>query len=158
MGRRLRTPIPQHHSLLILSLPDYTNLAAKEKVIREKQAASYNTRHRARQLSHLSSGQRVWITDSMTEGTVVASHSALCSYLVESPQGTIRRNRRHLVPMLNTEPCAENFPKMGDQAEEGEHFPESSTAQTGKTSMVYKTRSGRTVIQYKRLDLHISES
>ncbi len=109
MGRRLRTPIPQHHSLLILSLPDYTNLA--EKVIREKQAASYNTRHRARQLSHLSSGQRVWITDSKTEGTVVASHSALCSYLVESPQGTIRRNRRHLVPMLNTEHVLKISPK-----------------------------------------------
>ncbi|RXN11392.1 Transposon Ty3-G Gag-Pol poly [Labeo rohita] len=103
MGRRLRTPIPQHHLLLIPSLPDYTTVAAKEKGIREKQAANFNTRHRARQLSHLTSGQRVWITDTKTEGTVLASHSAPRSYLVESPQGTIRRNRRHLVPMQNTE-------------------------------------------------------
>uniref|UniRef100_A0A671M6W2 Reverse transcriptase/retrotransposon-derived protein RNase H-like domain-containing protein n=1 Tax=Sinocyclocheilus anshuiensis TaxID=1608454 RepID=A0A671M6W2_9TELE len=94
----------EHHSLLIPSLPDYTTVAAKEKGIREKQTASYNTRHRARQLSHLSSGQRVWITDTKTEGTVVASHSAPRSYLVESPQGILRRNRRHLVPMPNIEP------------------------------------------------------
>ncbi|KAL1265365.1 hypothetical protein QQF64_003392 [Cirrhinus molitorella] len=153
MGRRLRTPIPQHHSLLIPSLPDFTTVAAKEKEIREKQAASYNIRHRARQLSHLSSGQRVWITDTKTEGTVVASHSAPRSYLVESPQGTIRRNRHHLVPMASTDPCAESFPETGDQTEEGEHSPESSTAQTVKTPMVHKTRSGRTVVQPKRLDL-----
>lgn len=124
MGQRLRTQITQHHSLLILSLPDYTTVAAKENGIREKKAASYNTRHRARQLSHLSSGQRVWITDTKTEDTVVAYHSAPCSYLVESPQGTIRRNRHRLVPMANTEPCAENIPKTGDQTEEGEHVPE----------------------------------
>ncbi|KAL0161013.1 hypothetical protein M9458_044738, partial [Cirrhinus mrigala] len=61
MGQRLRTPIPQHHSLLIPSLPDYTTMATKEKGIREKQAANFNTRHRARQLS------LVWITDTKTE-------------------------------------------------------------------------------------------
>lgn len=122
MGRRLHTPIPQHHSLLI-------RCSSKEKGMRKKQAASYNTRHCTRQLSHLTSGQRVWITDTKTEGTVVASHSAPRSYLVESPQGTIRRNRRHLVPMPNTKPCAKIFPKTVDQTEEGEESPEPSTAQ-----------------------------
>lgn len=52
MGRRLHTPIPQHHSLLI-------RCSSKEKGMRKKQAASYNTRHCTRQLSHLTSGQRV---------------------------------------------------------------------------------------------------
>lgn len=75
MGRRLRTPVPQLPSLLTPDLPDGTAVAAKEREKREKDTAVFNKRHRVRDLSHLTPGQPVWITDAKAQGTVISSHS-----------------------------------------------------------------------------------
>nr|XP_010790875.1 PREDICTED: transmembrane protein 170B [Notothenia coriiceps] len=110
MGRRLRTPVPQHPSLLTPELPDSTVVAAKERERRAKDTANYNKRHRVRDLSQLTPGQPVWITDTKSQGTVVSSHSAPRSYIVDGPSGTIRRNRHHLVPFPETVPHTPHTP------------------------------------------------
>ncbi|KAK5892302.1 hypothetical protein CesoFtcFv8_012692 [Champsocephalus esox] len=51
MGRRLRTPVPQHPSLLTPELPDSTVVAAKERERRVKDTANFDKRHRVRDLS-----------------------------------------------------------------------------------------------------------
>lgn len=76
MGRRLHTPLPQHLSLLTPELPDSAVVAAKERERREKDTGSFNNRHHVRDLSHLTPGQPVWITDIKSQGTVVSYHSA----------------------------------------------------------------------------------
>ncbi|KAF4118741.1 hypothetical protein G5714_000792 [Onychostoma macrolepis] len=61
---------------------------------------TYNSwSHRARKLSILQPGDQVWISDAKESGTVVASHSAPRSYLVDTQQGTVRLNCHHLVQM-----------------------------------------------------------
>ena len=54
--------------------------------------SNYNDHHRARELSPLFPGDRAWITDQQTEGTVVRS-STPRSYQVVTDSGTLRRNR-----------------------------------------------------------------
>lgn len=76
MGRRLRIPVPQHPSLLDPELPDGTVVAEKEREKRGKDITSFNNRHCVRDLSQLTPGQPVWITDAKSQGTVVSSHSA----------------------------------------------------------------------------------
>ncbi len=62
-------------------------------------ASNYDHQHRARNLPDLAPGDLVWITDRKTKGTVTSTHGTPGSYLVSGPRGTVRRNRRHLVPV-----------------------------------------------------------
>ncbi len=166
MGRRLRTPVPQHPSLLTPELPDSTVVAAKERERREKDTASFNKRHRVRDLSHLAPGQPVWITDTKSQGTVVSSHTAPRSYIVDVPTGSIRRNRHHLVPFPETVPHSPHPPTPSTPPQPGEPTqgspgrPESPT-QTPKAHTPVRTfthgptttRFGRVVVKPHRLDL-----
>ncbi|KAJ7996477.1 hypothetical protein DPEC_G00237470 [Dallia pectoralis] len=97
MGGRLRTTVPALPTLLDPVLPDYNVLEAKEK--RANDAEIYNKRHGARNLEPLVPGEDVWITDARVLGTVLAAHNTPRSYIVQGPQGTLRRNRHHLVPL-----------------------------------------------------------
>lgn len=99
MGQRLRTPIPQHPSLLMPDFHDQDVVAGKERERRLKDTLTFNKRHRVRDLSQLTPGQDVWVKDVKTPGTLVSSHSTPRSYLMDSPSGTIRRNRQHLVSL-----------------------------------------------------------
>ncbi|KAK0156521.1 hypothetical protein N1851_000190 [Merluccius polli] len=50
-------------------------------------------------MSKLTAGERVWVTDTRTSGTVLQNHSTPRSYLVDLPQGVVRCNRSHLIPL-----------------------------------------------------------
>ncbi|KAJ7988618.1 hypothetical protein DPEC_G00311080 [Dallia pectoralis] len=99
MGRRLRTTVPALPTLLDPVLPDYNVLEAKEREKRANDAEIYNKRHGARNLKPLVPGEDVWITDARVQGTVLAAHNTPRSYIVQGTQGTLRRNRHHLVPL-----------------------------------------------------------
>uniref|UniRef100_A0A3P9ISX4 Integrase catalytic domain-containing protein n=1 Tax=Oryzias latipes TaxID=8090 RepID=A0A3P9ISX4_ORYLA len=99
MGRRLRTTVPALPSLLVPALPDYHTLGAKEREKRWRDAITFDKRHKARNLEPLVPGQEVWITDARAQGTVISAHEAPRSYRIKVPQGTLRRNRHHLVSM-----------------------------------------------------------
>ena len=95
MGRRLRTTVPILPTQLDPALPD----GVKEREKRRSDAENYNRRHRVNALSALTAGERVWVTDTKASGTVLQNHSTPRSYLVDLPQGVVRRNRSHLIPL-----------------------------------------------------------
>ena len=112
MGRKLRTAIPMITEQLLPSIPPKPVVKEKETRIRERQQANYNKHHRASPHKSLKSGDLVYIPDNAREGTIV-EESSTRSYIVETPEGTYRRNRRHLVPLpttLNSERNSINAP------------------------------------------------
>nr|XP_061783698.1 uncharacterized protein LOC133575166 [Nerophis lumbriciformis] len=166
MGRRLRTPLPQHPSLLTPELPDSTVVATRERERRAKDTASFNKRHRVRDLSQLTPGQPVWITNTKSQGTVVSPHSAPRSYIVDCPTGTIRRNRHHLVPFPETVPHTPRTltpstpPQPGEATLGSPERPKSPPTQTPKAltpvhthTHGITTRCGRVVRKPHSLDL-----
>lgn len=157
MGRRLRTPMPQQPSLLTPDLPNGAFVAVKERERKLKDTSVFNKRHRVRDLTQLTPGQPVWITDTKSSGTVVASHSTARSYLVDSPTGTIRRNRHHLVPLPETAPQAQTPSTPAQPVESTQATPDhpESPVQTLETvtPAPIRTRFGRVVVKPHRLNL-----
>ena len=49
-----------------------------------------------RDLPVLGVGDKVWIPDHKSEGMVMEKTASTRSYLVQTPSGPLRRNRRHL--------------------------------------------------------------
>ena len=156
MGRRLRTTVPALPETLQPALPDLQALQHKERERRWIDAKCFNQRHRARDLTKLSPGDHVWISDAKAQGTVISKHHSPRSYLVSGPQGTLRRNRHHLVlmpaPESQSESQHEHQPDVGSSTGED---PEtlSPATKSQSTPGVMRTRSGREVIKPQRLNL-----
>ncbi|KAJ8356775.1 hypothetical protein SKAU_G00195690 [Synaphobranchus kaupii] len=153
MGRRLCTTVPMLPALLTPALPDGEVVVLKEKEKKMRDAQRYNLRHRARSLDRLTPGKEVWVTDQGATGVVVSSHPTPRSYIVDGPHGTVRRNRRHLIPM-------ESSPEQsgGGAAEQPLGYaPGQSSAEPPKQitepTSTPRTRSGRVVVRPTRLDL-----
>ena len=91
MNRKLCSSTPTTSAQLQPTIPDYPTLREKGEKMREQQKANFDSRHRTRELSPLFPGDRVWITDQQTEGTVVQL-STPRSYQVETASVTICRN------------------------------------------------------------------
>lgn len=94
MGRKLKTRIPCNTDELLSRLPDYERVRRKEEKYRQKMADDYNRKHRVVEGEQLSPGDRVWIPDLHTEGSVMKHHEAPRSVVIQTPRSTIRRNRR----------------------------------------------------------------
>ncbi|KAJ8332619.1 hypothetical protein SKAU_G00424080 [Synaphobranchus kaupii] len=86
-------------SALEPDIPDLRKVQRRERERRWMDVSNYNQRHGGRNRSNLAPGDQVWITHTKTTGTVTSAHPTPRSYLVNGPQGTLRRNRHHLVPM-----------------------------------------------------------
>ena len=154
MGRRLRTTVPALPTLLNPALPDYNALEAKEREKRMNDARSFDKRHGARNLEPLVPGEDVWITDARVQGTVVSTHNTPRSYLVQVPQGTLRRNRHHLVPLQTNSGVVNADEQVGEDSATPEPAPPpASTSGEDPTTETVRTRSGREVRQPQRLDL-----
>ena len=102
MGRKLRTTIPMITEQLLPSIPSKFLVKEKEVKIRERQQKNFNKHHRASPLKLLKPGDLVYIPDNERQGTII-EESSTRSYTVQTPEGTYRRNRRHLVPLPTTE-------------------------------------------------------
>ena len=97
MSRKLRTTIPMiQKKLSCLSKKSFVK--EKEEKIRERQQKNFNNHHQARQLRPHHTGEHVYIPDNASEGTVVEEPSPRL-YVVQTPNGTYKRNRRHLFPL-----------------------------------------------------------
>ena len=101
MGRKLRTTFSTITEQLLPSIPPKSVIKEKEIKIRDRQQKNFNTHHRASPLKSLNSGDLVYIHDNAREGTVLEESSPR-SYIVQTPEGTYRRNCTHLVPLPNT--------------------------------------------------------
>lgn len=95
MSRILRTSVPQHPTLLTSVLPDSIIITAKRRENSKKDTTRFYNRNHGGDLSQLTPGQPVWITDTESQGTAVSSHSTKQSYIVDGTTGTVMRNRHH---------------------------------------------------------------
>ena len=90
--------VPVIPKLLHSELPNQSQLCSKERKVRDRQKRKFDSRHQARVLEPLVPGETVWLSDSASEGKVV-ENTAPRSYVVQTPTGQFRRNRRHIVSM-----------------------------------------------------------
>ncbi|CAB4009257.1 partial, partial [Paramuricea clavata] len=65
---------------------------------KRQQTQGYNKRHRATCLSDLSPGETVWLPEMSSPAVVVSKSPEPRSYIVQTEKGTVRRNRRQVVP------------------------------------------------------------
>ncbi|UYV78480.1 hypothetical protein LAZ67_16001679, partial [Cordylochernes scorpioides] len=96
MGRKLRTTLPIAPENLNPKLVDSQTLKRKEGRRRKDMKSRYDRRCGATDMEELSEGDTVWITDMRTWGIVKKKASTPRSYMVDTPVGTLRRNRFHL--------------------------------------------------------------
>ncbi|UYV67706.1 K02A2.6-like, partial [Cordylochernes scorpioides] len=96
MGRKLRTTLPIAPENLNPKLVDSQTLKRKEGRRRKDMKSRYDRRCGAMDMEELSEGDTVWITDMQTWGIVKQKASTPRSYMVDTPVGTLRRNRFHL--------------------------------------------------------------
>ncbi|UYV64896.1 K02A2.6-like, partial [Cordylochernes scorpioides] len=96
MGRKLRTTLPIAPENLNPRLVDSQTLKRKEGRRRKDMKSRYDRRCGATDMEELSEGDTVWITDMRTWGIVKQKASTPRSYIVDTPVGTLRRNRFHL--------------------------------------------------------------
>ncbi|UYV69370.1 K02A2.6-like, partial [Cordylochernes scorpioides] len=90
MGRKLRTTLPIAPENLNPKLVDSQTLKRKEGRRRKDMKSRYDRRCGATDMD------TVWITDMRTWGIVKQKASTPRSYMVDTPVGTLRRNRFHL--------------------------------------------------------------
>ncbi len=150
MGRKLRSTLPLVSEKLTPKLPDTEQLRKDEVIYKRRQTQDYNRRHRASTLPDLSPGERVWLPDSSSPAVVVEKSRHPRSYVVETNQSLLRRNRRHLVPSESmTTQATEN--KGENATNQDESFTTTTTSETTPNNVV-RTRSGRIVKPPTRLN------
>ena len=98
MQRRLRTSVPITSTQRQPSLVDQRVFKTRTEDIQQRQQRNYNERHRARELPDLPPGTHVYIPDRQEEGQTATSPTTR-SYIVTTPSGDFRRNRRHITPL-----------------------------------------------------------
>ncbi|XP_034540201.1 uncharacterized protein LOC117832662 [Notolabrus celidotus] len=155
MGRRLRTTVPSLSSQLDPALPDGCTLVRQEREKRMLDAENYNRRHRTKTLRDLTPGEHVWVTDVKSSGTVIKNHSTPRSYLVDLPQGVVRRNRLHLIPE-QTPTQDKSAPQQqvpGPVPEQAPMSPAVASPVSPTETNTLRTRSGRAVVKPTRLNL-----
>ena len=98
MGRRLRTTLPIVPDQLTPSWPYLNKFQELNEQFKERQKVDYDRRHRTHPLPSIPNDTEVWVTSGTipSPGRVTAHSSAPQSYIVDTPQGEMRRNRLHL--------------------------------------------------------------
>ncbi|XP_060073579.1 uncharacterized protein LOC132553359 [Ylistrum balloti] len=161
MDRQIRTKVPVKPETLISKWPYLTEVKDKETELCDNQKRNYDHRHRVRNLAPLNPGDRVWIKDSGTRGEVVKSAPTPRSYVVNTPTGGVRRNRRHIVPTTGPklpEPIEyDNIPTASVTrppiVDHHQNRTEPTSRPMESTRNGYQTRSGRMSVPPKRMDL-----
>lgn len=155
MGRQLRTTLPQHPVTLLPRWPNIKDFRTKQRRSKVEQQRHYNRRHRARPLTLLQPGQNVWLPRENKEGTVVQQAATPRSYVINTDEGQIRRNRVHMRALgPSTTPDI-----VTPTAEPSTDAPNNTASETHNKTPVdtggtpYVTASGRVSRPPKRLDL-----
>ncbi|UYV68869.1 K02A2.6-like, partial [Cordylochernes scorpioides] len=133
MGRKLRTTLPIAPENLNPKLVDSQTLKRMEGRRRKDMKSRYDRRCGATDMEELSEGDTVWITDMRTWGIVKKKASTPRSYMVDTPVGTLRRNRFHLrkgyAVQYPADPSTPTF--SGEELVENEKTPERRIVKPG---------------------------
>ncbi|UYV65997.1 K02A2.6-like [Cordylochernes scorpioides] len=153
MGCKLRTTLPIAPENLNPRLVDSQTLKRKEGRRRMDMKSRYDRRCGATDMEELSEGDTVWITDMRTWGIVKKKASTPRSYMVDTPVGTLRRNRFHLrkgyAVQYPADPSTPTF--SGEELVENEKTPVVDYPSNDSEDGQIRTRSGRIVKPVDRL-------
>lgn len=165
LGRQIRTTIPILEIKLQPAWPDLQLVRSTDAKTKENYVRNYNSRHSAKPLPELQPGHSVSVKLDIKKGwtepaTVLQKCDSPRSYLVQTESGVLRRNRRHLRPILSNPPipATDGLPQVQS---ENELHPSSSPVEPGCDSPdpvllslpgtpVRTTSSGRVVKLPKR--------
>ena len=100
MSRKLRTTLPlvRKERIPKVHVPDIKVVQQEDNKAKTKQKKNFNSHHGVYELPELYPGDTVWIKDRQAEGKVI-EEIAQRSYVVHTPEGELRRNRRHLIQL-----------------------------------------------------------
>ena len=115
----------------------------REKNIKKRQKNNYDVRRGVKTLQHLEHGDKVWIPDRKESGTIEKKLNMPRSYIVETPTGTVRRNRRHLI----------EIPTKSSHGKQQETTQPTADAERSENNTGYYTRSGRFSVPPDRLEI-----
>jgi transposase InsO family protein len=96
MGRRLRTRVPVFPTSLVPVWPALADMKAASAAQKEVQKKNFDRRHKVVQLPVLKPGDPVWVKEPREERAEILRPVGPRSYVVQTPKGKLRRNRRHL--------------------------------------------------------------
>ena len=91
--RQLRTNLPMTSEQIRPSLPDLSVVIQRDELQKQRQKSGFDSRHRAKELPTLPLGSTVFLPDRQEKGHVIGQ-PACRSYIVSTPSGNFRRNRR----------------------------------------------------------------
>ena len=141
-GRMIQTTLPLVADNLVPTWPYIVTVREREENIKKRQKSNHDARHDAKTLEQLEPQDKVWIPDRKESGTIREKLETPRSYIVETPTGSVRRNRRHLIEV----PVNNNHGKQVSIEPTVE--TERSENNTG-----YYTRSGRLSVPSQRLEI-----
>ncbi|UYV83268.1 K02A2.6-like, partial [Cordylochernes scorpioides] len=157
MGRKLRTTLPIAPENLNPKLVDSQTLKRKEGRRRKDMKSRYDRRCGATDMEELSEGDTVWITDMRTWGIVKQKASAPRSYMVDTPVGTLRRNRFHQrkgdTVQYPADPSTPTF--SGEELVENEKTPVVDFPSNDSEDGQIRTRNNSCTLQHGAVDKSI---
>lgn len=124
--------------------PDLSIVRGREEVRKQEQKAYFDSHHGARDQKKIPVGTEVWIRDMKVPATVTQEAETPRSYIVSSPRGTIRRNRKDLTPL---------YPSSPDSSKQIPEAIKLDVPAAACAAGATTTRSGRVVSAPRRLDL-----
>lgn len=104
MGRKLRRNVPITQEQLKSQLPTRETLFKREVVNKNNQKIHFDSHYRTKDLPEVSVCDKVWISNLKQKGFVEENLEVLRSYIIRSPRGVFRRNRKFLHHLLETTP------------------------------------------------------
>ena len=107
MGSKIRTMIPTFSSLPTPTWPYLKQFRVIDSKLKTSQKRDFDNLHLARDLPELPVEDPVWIVDQNVEGKVIDKADTPRSYMVQSPNGNLRRNRYHLKALPSPTPKSE---------------------------------------------------
>ena len=147
MGRCLRNNLPILEEQLI---PKWTYLETFQRQndkFKNEQKQNYDRHHRVQPLPLLPDNTDVWITTEgqKTQGQVVSQADAPRSYLVDTPTGQIRRNRRHLNKVPDSSSVSTNSESISNTPSPNVIMTRSRTGTTIRPpqTLIIDTEKGR---------------
>ena len=119
MGRRIRTPLPTLDKTLCPRWPDLNIVRSRDEETKERYRFYYDEHNAVCPLLRLKEGQRV-MTKLDNEnlgrdtGIIKSFDPDLRTCIMETPRGTIRRNRRHIKVASSAPTSAFRSPTTAD--------------------------------------------
>ena len=151
-SRKLRTHIPSLPATLKPHTPSDIVVAENDAQAKSQNAYYYNRRHGARTLTPLHTGDKIRVKldhqKQWTPATVAGESDAPRSYLIDTGNGILRRNRRHIMPSSVTPAVSTHVAQRPDADIPPVHSAMIDVPDSG----TLHTRSGRAVKPPSRLN------